>query len=161
MQNRKTYIICGRSEIHRDQAMVARFTRTLAECLFGHECAAEMILPFEQWSIAWVKTPPDVVRALNNEVTHLTGKTPAVANKEKSVAGRPSTPYLRPISVKGKSSPATRMFLISTGMVTLKVGQFCQLIHSNPDLERSIDCDTRLRNSYFTAHLPARARSAR
>ena len=105
--------------------MVARFTRTLAECLFGHECAAEMILPFEQWSIAWVKTPPDVVRALNNEVTHLTGKTPAVANKEKSVAGRPSTPYLRPISVKEKSSPATRMFVISTGMVTLKVGQFC------------------------------------
>ena len=28
--------------------------------------------------------------------------------------------------------------------VTLKVGQFCYLIHSNSDLKRTIDYDTRL-----------------
>ena len=105
MQNRKTYIICGRSEIHGDQALVERFNRTLAECLFGRECASEMILPSEQWSIAWVKRPLNFVRALSNKVTHLTSKTPAVAIKMKGVVEKPSTPYSRPISVKEKKLP--------------------------------------------------------
>jgi len=41
-----------------------------------------------------------VVSALNNEVTNLIGKTPAVAIKEKAVYARLSTPYSRPV---GKS----------------------------------------------------------
>jgi len=36
MENHKTYIRRGRTEIHRDQAIVERFNRTLAERLFGH-----------------------------------------------------------------------------------------------------------------------------
>jgi len=74
MDSHKTYIYRGRAEIHRDQAIVERFNRTLAERLFGHQYAVEMLLPEGKRSTAWVKRLPDVVKALNNEVTSLTGK---------------------------------------------------------------------------------------
>ena len=81
----KTAIRRGRTEIHRDQAIVERFNRTLAERLFGHQYAVEMRLPEGQRSTAWVKRLPEVVSALNNEVTSLIGKKPAEAIKEKAV----------------------------------------------------------------------------
>ena len=102
MENHKTYIHRGRTEIHRDQAIVKRLNRTLAERLFGHQYAVEMLLPEGQRSTAWVKRLPDVVGALNNEVTSLTGKKPAIAIKEKSVASKPSTKYSRPVGSKEK-----------------------------------------------------------
>ena len=105
MENHKTFIRRGRVEIHRDQAIVERFNRTLAERLFGHQYAVEMRLPEGQRSTAWVKRLPDVVSALNNEETRLTGKKPAVAIKEKAVYSKPSTPYLRPVGRKRKTSP--------------------------------------------------------
>jgi len=100
MDNHKTFIRRGRVDIHRDQAIVERFNRTLAERLFGHQFAVEMLLPEGQRSTAWVTRLPEVVSALNKEVTSLIGKKPAVAIKEKSVYARPSTPYSRPV---GKS----------------------------------------------------------
>ena len=39
IEKHKTYIRRGRTEIHRDQAIVKRFNRTLAERLFGHQYA--------------------------------------------------------------------------------------------------------------------------
>ena len=39
MENNKTAIRRGRTEIHRDQAIVERFNRTLAERLFGYQYA--------------------------------------------------------------------------------------------------------------------------
>ena len=39
MENHKTYIRRGRTEIHRDHAIVERFNRTLAKRLFGHQFA--------------------------------------------------------------------------------------------------------------------------
>ena len=54
--------------------------------------AVEMLLPEGKRSTEWVKRLPDVVSALNNEVTRLTGKRPAAAIKEKSVVAKPSTP---------------------------------------------------------------------
>ena len=103
MENHKTYIRRGRTEIHRDQAIVERFNRTLAERLFGHQYAVEMLLPEGKRSTEWVKRLPDVVSALNNEVTRLTGKRPAAAIKEKSVVAKPSTPYTRPVGVNEKN----------------------------------------------------------
>ena len=88
MENYKTFIRRGRTEIHRDQAIVERFNRTLAERLFGHQ-AAEMRLPEGHRSTAWVKRLPEVVSALNNEVTSLTGKKPALAIKEKRLFRSP------------------------------------------------------------------------
>ena len=45
MENHKTYVRRGCTEIHRDQAIVERFNRMLAERLFGHQYAVEMLLP--------------------------------------------------------------------------------------------------------------------
>ena len=106
MENHKTYIRRGRVNIHRDQAIVERFNRTLAERLFGHQYAVEMRLPEGQRSTAWVKRLPEVVSALNNEITSLTGKKPAVAIKEKAVSAKPSTKYTRPVGVNEKKLPS-------------------------------------------------------
>ena len=106
IENHKTYIHRGRTEIHRDQAIVERFNRTLAECLFGHQYAVEMLLPEGQRSTAWVKRLPDVVSALNSEVTRLTGKKPVAAIKDKGIMAKPSTPYSRPVGVNEKKLPS-------------------------------------------------------
>ena len=105
MEKHKTYIRRGRTEIHRDQAIVERFNRTLAERLFGHQYAVEMLLPDGKRSTEWVKRLPDVVGALNNEVTSLIDKKPAVAIKEKDVFSKPSTKYNRPVGVNEKKLP--------------------------------------------------------
>ena len=105
MEKHKTYIRRGRTEIHRDQAIVERFNRTLVERLFGHQYAAEMLLPLGKRSTEWVKRLPDVVSALNNEVTSLIGKKPAVAIKEKEVFSKPSTKYNRPVGLAEKKLP--------------------------------------------------------
>ena len=106
MENHKTYIRRGRVDIHRDQAIVERFNRTLAERLFGHQYAVEMRMSEGQRSTAWVKRLPEVVAALNNEVTSLIGQKSAVAIKEKNVYGKPSTPYLRPVGEREKKLPS-------------------------------------------------------
>jgi len=105
MENYKTALRRGRPDIHRDQAIVERFNRTLAERLFGYQYAVEMLLPSGQRSTTWVKRLPDVVKALNNGVTRLTGKKPADAIKEKAVSAKPSTPYSRPVGVNEKKLP--------------------------------------------------------
>ena len=94
----------GRPNIHRDQAIVERFNRTLAERLFGHQYAVEMNMPSGR-STAWVKRLPDVVSALNNEVTRLIGKKPAEAIREKAVASKPATPYMRPVGFNERKLP--------------------------------------------------------
>ena len=103
MEKQKTYIRRNRAEIHRDQAIVERFNRTLAERLFGHQYAVEMLHAGR--STVWVKRLPDVVNALNNEVTRLTGKKPASAIKEKNIVSKPSTSYSRPVGVNEKKLP--------------------------------------------------------
>ena len=105
MEKHKTYIRRGRTEIHRDQAIVERFNRTLAERLFGHQYAVEMLLPEGKRSTEWAKRLPDVVRAMNNEVTSLIGKKPAVAIKEKEVFSKPSTKYNRPVGAAEQKLP--------------------------------------------------------
>ena len=105
MENHKTSIRRGHPEIHRDQAIVERFNRTLAERLFGHQYAVEMRLPEGQRSRARVKRLPAVISALNNQVTRLIGMKPAAAIKEKAVASQPSTKYLRPVGLNEKKLP--------------------------------------------------------
>ena len=94
----------GRTNIHRDQAIVERFNRTLAEKLFGYQYAVEMNMPSGR-STAWVKRLPEVVSALNNEVTRLIGKKPAVAIREKAVSSKPATTYMRPIGENERKLP--------------------------------------------------------
>ena len=104
MNEHKTAIRRGRPNIHRDQGIVERFNRTLAERLFGHQYAVEMNMPSGR-STAWAKRLPEVVDALNHEVTRLTGKKPAVAIREKTVASKPATPYMRPVGGKERQLP--------------------------------------------------------
>ena len=108
MENHKTYIRRGRVDIHRDQAIVERFNRTLAERLLGHQYAVEMRLPEGQRSTAWEKRLPEVVAVLNNDVTSLTSQKPALAIKEKSVSAKPSTPCLRPVGQREKKASLSR-----------------------------------------------------
>ena len=104
MDEHKTVIRRGRPNIHRDQAIVERFNRTLAETLFGYQYAVEMNMPSGR-STAWVKRLPEVVSALNNTVTRLIGKKPADAIREKAVASKPATPYMRPVGVNERKLP--------------------------------------------------------
>ena len=92
----------GRVDIHRDQAIVERFNRTLVERPFGHQYGVEMRLPDNERSTEWVTRLPAVISALNKEVTQLTGQKPAEVIKKKTVSAKPSTPYLRPDGVNEK-----------------------------------------------------------
>ena len=106
MENNKTAIRRGRAEIHRDQAIVERFNRSFAERLFGYQYAVEMNMKNNnRRSTEWVKRLPEVVSALNNEVTRLIGKKPAEAIKEKSVFSKPATPYSRPVGLNKEKLP--------------------------------------------------------
>ena len=105
MKKHKTFIRRGRTGIHRDQAIVERFNHTLAERLFRHQYAVEMLLPEGERSTEWVKRLPDVVSAITNEVTSLIGKKTAVAIKEKEVFSKPSTKYDRPVGLAEEKLP--------------------------------------------------------
>ena len=88
----------GRVDTHRDQGIVERFNRTLAERLFGAQYAQEMLLAARgssERSAEWVCTLSEVVAALNDEVTRLTGKKPKDAIKASAVAHKPSAPARR------------------------------------------------------------------
>ena len=88
----------GRVDTHRDQGIVERLNRTLAERLFGAQYAQELLLAARgssERSAEWVARLPAVVAALNGEVTRLTGKEPSEAIKARSVAQKPSAPARR------------------------------------------------------------------
>ena len=100
----------GRPDLHRDQAIVERWNRTLAERLFGHQYTLEMKLSEGQRSSEWVKRLPAVVAALNGEVTRLTGEKPKDAIKAKSVPQKPSLRVFwdrtRPVGQKEQKLPS-------------------------------------------------------
>ena len=78
----------------------------LNERLFGYQYAVEMNMKnSDKRSTEWVRRLPEVVSALNNEVTRLIGKKPAEAIKKKSVYSKPVTPYSRPVGVNEKKLP--------------------------------------------------------
>ena len=93
----------GRVDVHRDQGIVERFNRTLAERLFGHQYAQEMLSV--QRSSEWVARLPAVVAALNGEVTRLIGKRPSDAIRRKAVSARPAAPARRPVGFKEQKLP--------------------------------------------------------
>ena len=103
----------GRVDIHRDQGIVERFNRTLAERLFGHQQAQELVLMHMrsegsgERSREWVKRLPAVIAALNGEVTRLTGKRPRDAIRAQSVAqNRSSVTPGRPVGLKEQKLPS-------------------------------------------------------
>ena len=89
-----TIIRCGLVGVHRDQGIVECFNRTLAERLFGYQYHRELAEP-GMCNKEWVLHLPEVVKALNNEVTRLMGKKPFLAICMKSVRGKPAAPASR------------------------------------------------------------------
>lgn len=82
---KKKGVTIQRSEAgnHRAQAFVERANRTLAEKLFFHQYAQEMIS--DDRSRVWVKRLPDVLRNLNSQPIRITGKEPAKAIRLKEI----------------------------------------------------------------------------
>ena len=76
MEKHNTKIRRGRKEIHRDQGVVERFNRTLAERLFGYQYAKE--IDTKKRNREWVKRLPDVIEALNKE----TKKPPTIITRK-------------------------------------------------------------------------------
>ena len=96
MKKHNVSIKRGEAGQHRAQAIVERFNRTLAERLFGHQYAQEILLEARGGknvrSTQWVSRLPDVVKALNNEETRLIGMKPVDAIKKKEVKAMSSAP---------------------------------------------------------------------
>ena len=67
----------GHTAIHRDQAIVERFNRTLADKLFYYQTAKEFIQ--QDRSREWVKRLPDVISSLNNQITSSINDRPVKA----------------------------------------------------------------------------------
>ena len=91
--------------VHRDQGIVERFTRTLSERLFSYQYSQEMNFRSAERSREWVKSLPKVVLALNGEKTRLTGKKPVEAIKEKL-----SPRKVQPLKARGYKREETRFF---------------------------------------------------
>ncbi len=83
MKHHNVTIGRGHTALHRDQAIVERFNRTLAERLFGYQYAKEFIQ--EKRSREWVKRLQGVVAALNNEITRTINMKPNNAIKKKNI----------------------------------------------------------------------------
>lgn len=91
MASKNVEIIVGEPGNHRSQGIVERFNRTLAERLFGHQYAQEMLNP-ESRNTQWVERLPSVIKAINDETTRLIAKAPSEAVKLKQVRQSPANP---------------------------------------------------------------------
>ena len=94
MRSKNVQIRRGEKGLHRAQGIVERFNRTLAEKLFSHQYAQEILLESRGKnvrSVEWVARLPSVIKALNNELSRLTGKKPAQAVKLKHVSNTKSS----------------------------------------------------------------------
>ena len=115
MKSKNVQIRRGKKALHRSQAIVERFNRTLAEKLFGHQYAQEFLSAAatsggsNARSKEWVARLPRVITALNKEPTRLIGlKAPLEAIKlsevkqissSKSTKSRPESLLPRGIKV--------------------------------------------------------------
>ena len=95
MKSKNVQIRRGVKGLHRAQGIVERFNRSLTERLFGHQYAQEIMearTGTSKRSVEWVARLPDVINAINNEPTLLTGKKPSEAIKLKKVSISSSAP---------------------------------------------------------------------
>lgn len=81
----------GRVNIHRDQALVERFNRTLAERLFTYQTAQELKMESGKYNREWAHRLEPVVKSLNNEVSRSINMKPTDAIKMKEI--KPIVPH--------------------------------------------------------------------
>ena len=96
MDSHNVKIRRGEKGLHRAQGIVERYNRSLAERLFGHQYAQEILMEARNGknvrSTEWVARLPDVIKALNNESTRLIGMKPSDAIQNKTVKVQSSAP---------------------------------------------------------------------
>ena len=88
----------------------------MAERLFTFQYSQE-----GKRSTEWVERLPEVVSALNGEMTKLTRKESVDAIKEKVVDAKSSTTYSRPVGMKKKRLDSSKSVDISVLLVSWKV----------------------------------------
>ena len=85
----------GQPNNHRQQGLVENYNKVLAERLFGAQYAQEMLFEARgshERSTVWVKDLSEVVQAINDEPTRLTGLAPTEAIKQKNIKAKHSLP---------------------------------------------------------------------
>lgn len=99
---------------HRAQAFVERANRTLAERLFSHQCAQEMIT--DERSQVWVRRLPKILETLNSTPIKITGKEPRKALGLEEVEIK-APEYKRPVGVDEVRLPpgVTVRYLLNPG----------------------------------------------
>ena len=144
----------GRVDINRDQGIIERFNRTLAERLFGHQYAQEMRLPEGERSTEWVGRLPAVVAALNREVTRLTGQKSVMRSSWKAWHKSPLLLSLVAWSAsRNKSFRPASTFAICTSLASWKGGTGERLIPFGPS--RCTGSDAQWPSQWASAVLPA------
>ena len=81
---------------HRQQGIVERFNRTLAERLFKQQYHEEFSLGPAGRSTKWVEALPEVVRDINDTSTRLLGKKPNEALLQLGIRAKPARPRVGP-----------------------------------------------------------------
>lgn len=95
MELHKVEIRRGEKALHRSQGIVERFNRTLAERLFGHQYAQEILMEARGKNVRsseWVQRLPQVIKAINDEPTRLIGMKPSEAIKKSTITVESSAP---------------------------------------------------------------------
>ena len=75
----------GITNLHRNQAVVERYNKTLAERIFAHQYDEELRGECRDRCRQWVKNLDQVVESLNNETNRSTGLKPVEAIKMDSI----------------------------------------------------------------------------
>ena len=105
---------------HRQQGIVERFNKTIAERLFTAQYHAELKNPSKK-SKKWVKALPKFLDDLNNSKTRLTGLTPAEAIGKEVVESKPSLQTI--VNTPELDSYVTVRYLYLSGELEKTVGE--------------------------------------
>ena len=84
VKGRSIKIQRGEAGNHKSQSLVERANRTIAERLFSHQYAQEMLIGGDR-SRVWIKRLPGVITSMNNGVKRITSKKPDVAIDSKKL----------------------------------------------------------------------------
>ena len=106
MKNNNIKIQRSEANNHRAQALVERANRTIAEKLFSHQYAQEMINDKnKERSREWVDRLPAVIKSINSGVKRITSTKPVDAIKLKEV-NENHVSYKRPVGLKEERLPS-------------------------------------------------------
>ena len=92
MKKNNVIIRQGHTAIHRDQAIVERFNRTLADKLFGYQYAKEFIQ--QDRSREWVKRLPAVIKSINEISSQKKKIQPRRVNNSNEIPWNSTVRYL-------------------------------------------------------------------